>query len=130
MSPLRRPHRFLRATLLVLLALGVVVNPLLGAVSELHGVEHAATADVVDDHGHGHAHPTGTDHRGGIPEPDADHSLGSHGLLHQGAGVTAALPEVLSVLPSDAPAQTRIAVPEPPHLPDDLASLPFRPPIA
>jgi ABC-type nickel/cobalt efflux system permease component RcnA len=113
----------LRASLLLLLVLGLVVRPVLNHVGELHGIEHAATAAAE----HGHDHP-GDDAHGA--DHDSDHAKGTHGLLHQadaGAanGILIAFWVSALYLPkTQVPALESLA--EPRRLP----STPFRPPIA
>jgi hypothetical protein len=128
MFPLRRHRRLLRATLLVLLALGMVVKPTLGALSELHDMEHAAAIAHSDD-GHGHAHPEDPGHEHGGDESDPDHATGAHGLMHQGASPSIALPDAMMSVSRQASSE-RLPDSGPFRLPGDAPNLPFRPPIA
>jgi hypothetical protein len=113
----------LRASLLLLLVLGLVVRPVLNHVGELHGIEHAATAAAE----HGHAHPGDDSH---VSDHDSDHTKGTHGLLHQAdAGAAAGIlidfgVSALHMPKAKAPSLEFLA--EPRRLP----STPFRPPIA
>lgn len=125
----RRHRRLLRSALLVLLALGMTIQPTLAALGELHGVEHAVAAQSDD--GHGHAHPVDSashEHPGAPSDPD--HATGQHGLLHQCASGSFALPEAIVSLSRPAPSGSRLPQAGPFHLPGDAPSLPFRPPIA
>ena len=125
MLSLRRPRRFLRTALLVLLALGMVTGPLLETLGGLHEAEHALLADT----GHDHAHEAGLDHDHG-GEPGPDHATGTHGLLHLGTGAPATLPEVLGALPGPLPCAPRLPDGGASGLPGDVPDSPFRPPIA
>lgn len=83
----RRPSCFLRTLLLVLVALGVLIQPALAVASELHSIDHAAVTDGGDGH-EGHRHL-----EDGQPEgDDPDHTLGLHGLMHQGNFGTSFMP--------------------------------------
>lgn len=135
----------LRASLLVLLVVGVIVRPMLNQISELHSVEHAVLADVAahghDHDGHGHDHPA--EHPGDqpgddlgdrspdqLPCTDLDHAKGAHGLMHQAdTGPSASL--------AGLPAQFghpmragKLLMPAAGPLPPQIPSSPFRPPIA
>ena len=129
MFSIYRPRRLLRTALLVLLALGMVIKPTLGALGELHGAEHATMADAG---AHGHAHPAdsdGSDHRHG-DERDPDHTLGAHGLLHLSSGVSVTLPDLLVRLLAPSSPGPQLPESDAPRLPGDSPSFPFRPPIA
>jgi hypothetical protein len=112
----------LRASLLLLLVLGLVVRPVLNHVGALHGMEH--TAEAVAEHGHAHL---GDAHEA---DHDSDHAKGSHGLFHQadaGAsfGILAAVKVPVVYLPASQELQSQF-VTELRQLPSN----PFRPPIA
>lgn len=127
MSRLRRYYHSLRTALLVLLAFGLMVTPVLDQLGELHGVEHAAMAAAS----HGHAHAldlVAADHPHG-DEGDSDHSDGSHGLLHLYTSVTVALPDTVVRLFPPPAVGALLPIPVAPLLPGDPSSLPFRPPI-
>lgn len=134
MFSFRRHRQLLRTALLVLLALGMVVQPALGSLGELHEVEHAVVAqsdhghDHGDDHAHDHDPDASHDHGGDGSDPD--HATGSHGLLHQSGTVSVTLPEVMPCLLRQVPAEPRLPESGPFHLPGDTPDLPFRPPIA
>ncbi len=134
MFSLRRHRRLLRTALLVLLALGIVVQPVLGAMSELHEVEHAISAqfDHAHDHGDDHAHDqdVAANHEHGGNGSDPDHATGSHGLLHQVITVSAILPEAMTSVLQQVPSEPRLSESGPFQLPGDTPNLPFRPPIA
>lgn len=122
-----RPHRrFLHAALMLLVAFGVLLQPILGALGELHELEHA----VATHSDHGHSHLDGHDEPAGGDDPSGD-PIGAHELLHQGgpAGSMA----LLGVAP---PFFAQVLVREPPDrdhpsgFPGLRLTLPFRPPIA
>lgn len=114
----------LRASLLVLLALGLLTRPVLTAISGVHAVAHPELA-AVDDHGHSHD----------IQQDDEDrrdnHAQGSHGLMHQ-AGAGGAFDHSTARL--DLPTAVHVASLLPPasQRPPSKPRLtsPFRPPIA
>jgi hypothetical protein len=131
MSALRDCRLLLRSAFLALLVLGMVVNPTLAAVGELHAIDHAAAA--WDHDRGGHAHSTDTDdhhhaHPGG--QPDHDHATGAHGLMHQGGTVSFGLPEAGVVVSDASPCGPLLPEFRRRALPGDCPSLPFRPPIA
>ena len=122
-----RLHRsFLRYALLVVMALGVLLQPVLAAMGELHDVEHAVA--VQSDHGH--AHHDGHDDPAGDNEGPGD-PIGAHSLLHQGvAAASVALLEPSFHLVSPMPAGDPPASVHPTGPPTAPLTLPFRPPIA
>jgi hypothetical protein len=131
MRAFRRNLRLPGTALRVLLMLGMVVNPVLAAVGELHGMEHASLAAGGEAHDHDHAHTSHIqphDHRGGGDDPD--HATGGHGLLHQVVGGTDPLPD--SPLRISMQPACGLHLPECSRcqLPGDSPDLPFRPPIA
>ena len=109
----------LRASVLVLLMLGVVVKPLLGSLCEIHAI-----GDVV-------AGLTEVDLAGPEHDNDREHARGAHAELHEdnNAGAYAEIAGVI-IVPASPPASANrppmaaIAVETKP------ASTPFRPPIA
>lgn len=125
MQRIRLHRRFLHSALMLLLAFGVLLQPMLGAAGQLHALEHALA--TPSDHGHthhdGHDEPSGDD-------PSGD-PLGAHELLHQG-GFAASM----ALLDSGAPLFSQVRVGEPPERdhasgpPGLRLTLPFRPPIA
>lgn len=126
MHRIHRHRSLLHYALLVVVALGVLLQPVLGAVAELHDVEHTVAAQSDHGHGHhdGHDDPVGDEDESGDP-------VGAHNLLHD-AGFTASmalLDRSLRVIsptaPGDPPACS--CSPGPPIA---LLTLPFRPPIA
>lgn len=117
-----------RTALLVLLALGIAVQPVLGAVSELHGAEHAAMADMAPDHGHAHADDADHGHDGDTTDPN--HVKGTHVLLHLDAGLAFALPDAFVRVPARIPDTLGLPEGVPEDLPVSAPHLPFRPPIA
>lgn len=128
MSSFRRTRRILRSALLTLLMLGLVINPVLAAVGELHGLEHAAMAASAGLHDH--AHQEGSDHPHPGDDADPEHASGLHGLLHQTGSVSETLPEGLSALLVQLPPEADLPEFGMSHRPGDSPNLPFRPPIA
>ena len=126
MHRIRRHSSLLHYALLLVVALGVLLQPVLASMGELHNVEHAVA--VQSDHGHahhdGHDNPVGDDDVPGDP-------VGAHNLLHQG-GVAAsvALLEPSFHLVSPMPAGVPPASFHPTGPPIAPLTLPFRPPIA
>ena len=117
-----------KTALLVLLALGIAVQPVLGAVSELHGAEHAAMADVAPDHGHAHADDV--DHGHESDKTDPNHVKGTHVLMHLDAGLAVALPDAIVRVPARIPDTMGLPEGVQDDLPVSAPHLPFRPPIA
>lgn len=143
-----RRHRVLHAALLMLVAFGVLLQPVLGALGELHGLSHAMALDrghgAADAHGavhdhdlahsHDHAHAHASDHAHGAPvdgHGDAGEPLGAHGLMHQGC-----LSVSMALLPPGLPGLAPAPVAMPPDQllaagpPPTPFTSPFRPPIA
>ena len=122
----RRHRSVLRTALLVLLAFGLLVQPVLKALGELHDVEHAVA--MQSDHGHphhdGHEMPPGDDEAPG----DA---FGLHGLLHMCAPAAPMAPCEMAGVPAPL-----VATGDPPDgadasgAPTSRMTSPFRPPIA
>lgn len=115
----------LRASLLVLLVLGVVIRPALNQIGGLHTISHAALvtdAGATDD-GHGAFNPADTD-------ADPGHVAGSHSLMHMadgGASIWISTDWIMasSILP---PTGLQVHVTNQP--PSHRLVSPFRPPIA
>lgn len=129
MRVFRRNLRFPGTALRVLLMLGMVVNPVLAAVGELHGMEHAAMASGDDVHDHAHASDSQPhDHHGG--GDDSDHASGGHGLLHQTGSAADPLPDATLDISVRAASGPLLPDSGRSHLPGDSPDLPFRPPIA
>lgn len=129
MRAFRRPRCFLRIALRVLLVLGMAVSPVLAAVGELHGLEHASMASADDAHDHAHsADASPHDHHGGGVDPD--HATGGHGLMHQAGSVSVALPDATLDISTQAASGPLLPELGRFHLPGDSPDLPFRPPIA
>lgn len=131
MSFARRHVTFLRLLLVAWVACGLLIQPVLAALSELHALEHATALD--SDHHHDHV---GGDDRAvtlqASPDGETPHDLtGLHGLLHAYAGMSAVAVLDLPTLecaclngsdpPSATPDRGRFA---------SHPSFPFRPPIA
>jgi hypothetical protein len=141
-SHLAQAKRFLRASLLALLVLGLIVQPMLTRLSETHEAEHALGLDEHRD-GHGHPHDDPHNHPHdlaqhphqdeGAPSEDApgeDHTSGIHGLMHQPGGYST-LEWIVGIAIPPAPRHVQ----SPPDrvrcgLPRQPPSTPFRPPIA
>ncbi|WP_162616009.1 hypothetical protein [Solilutibacter oculi] len=126
MQRIRRHRSFLRTALLVLVVLGMLIQPALAALGDLHEIEHAAALHSD----HGHAHHDGHE----VPADDKDapgDPLGIHSLLHpSGAAASMALIEPVVLLPSlmaegESPVRAYASGP-----PMSRLTLPFRPPIA
>ncbi|HUG72061.1 MAG TPA: hypothetical protein VMK82_01435 [Steroidobacteraceae bacterium] len=121
-----RPHRrFLHAALLLLVAFGVLLQPILGALGGLHELEHAVAAQSD----HGHSHLEGHDEPAGGEDPYGD-PVGAHDLLHHG-GFAASMALLdpasmifLTILVGDHPGRDHASGP-----PALRLTLPFRPPI-
>lgn len=125
----------LRASLLVLLVVGVIVRPMLNQISELHSFEHAALADV-NAHGHdhdGHGHDHAADHSDPAPDQppctDPDHAKGAHGLMHQADTGPSASLAGLPVQFGHPMRAGKLLMPAAGPLPPQIPSSPFRPPI-
>lgn len=129
MRAFRRKFRFPGVALRLLLALGMVVNPVLAAVGELHGMEHAAMASGDDVHAHAHASDSQAhDHHGGGGE--SGHASGGHGLLHLVGSPSDPLPDIALDIPAQSASGPLLPESGQSHLPGDSPNLPFRPPIA
>lgn len=126
MQRIRHHRSFLHAALLVLVAFGVLLQPILGALADLHDVEHA----VALQSDHGHSHVDGHDEPSGGGDPSGD-PIGAHNLLHQSGFATS-----LALLDPALLLLTPVLVGEPPQpvhafgSPATPLTLPFRPPIA
>ena len=122
----RRHRSLLHYALLLVLALGVLLQPILGAVGDLHEVEHA----VAVQSNYGHAHHDDHDDPAGDEDVSGD-PIGSHNLLHEGgfaASMALLEPSFRYLLPSpDGNPPACFHSPGPPIAP---LTLPFRPPIA
>jgi hypothetical protein len=126
MHRIRRHRNLLHTALLVLVAFGMLLQPVLAALGDLHEVEHA----VALHSDHGHSHHDGHE----VPEDEGEvpgDPVGSHGLLHAcGAAAPVALLEPVSltaaaVATGDPPDRGYVHGP-----PVSRLTLPFRPPIA
>ena len=88
---------FLRASLLVFLVLGMMVQPVLNHIGNLHATEHAQSADTA-----GNGHDLGQSETRDT-SPDPGHPKGAHILMHlAAAGATADIAPTV-VLPSAMP---------------------------
>ncbi len=112
----------LRASLLAFLVLGLVINPSLTFVSELHGADHAVATQAD-----GHHHDNAGLHDGA---PDSDHTEGTHGLLHQSSGGAFSDSVAVITLPAVVYALVMVALPTPLTVALQHLTGPFRPPIA
>ena len=119
---LRSSHNrsLLQACAFALLLLGLLCEPILDFVGELHAVEHAALASHVGDHGDDH----------GNNGEEEGHAVGGHGLMHQYSGGAGSIPPVHPVIAMGLiPSATLPAVEASPPI-GSILTLPFRPPIA
>lgn len=125
MHRIRRLRRFLRHALLLVVAFGVLLQPVLGAVRDLHDVEHAVAAQADDRH----VHLDSRDDPADAAAP-GDPTV-AHSLLHDaGFAASMALLDVAFraaslMTPGDPLACLHAAGP-----PIACMTPPFRPPIA
>lgn len=111
---------------MALLLLGVVLNPVLAYVSDIHEVEHASAGSHgdVDDH-----HQIDAAVADGDNEDDRTADIW-HGLMHvghaHGASTDALFASMIAVMP---PAQAAAFPPTAPLTPLQHIAGPFRPPI-
>lgn len=113
---------FLRTTLLLMLALGVLARPVIDQVGEMHQANHAEVA--VEDHHHdGDANPD--------EAPGHEGYAGMHGVLHETCA-SGALGMLAHALTMPGPIERAVLLPgrHVRHLPDSPSPTPFRPPIA
>lgn len=117
----RRLPFSLRTSMLVLLALGLLVKPVVTAISEIHTANHPELAT------RGHPHEHGSEHQ---DDRGADHAQGAHGLMHQATGGAFDQASARFELPAAAGAD--VLLPTADHRPGSQLRLtsPFRPPIA
>ena len=124
-----RPRRWLpllRVLVLGLFALGLVLQPVMAAVGEMHELAH----DPSGSHVHGqHADDLDAGLDAG-DEQDEDGARTLHVLLHFAhcCGATAALVQLLGPVPS-MPADASLATAMTPMAPQPRLSSPFKPPI-
>lgn len=93
---LPRLQRLTRPLALLLLLLGLVMNPVLAFIGDVHDLDHVAASADLDTHGHAHADDhthgqvsalgsdTGSD--GGDTAADDESGEALHGLLHLSHG--------------------------------------------
>jgi hypothetical protein len=116
---------YLRAAALALLVLGLMVQPILIGVGQVHEVEHAVFGGASHDH-----ELTNDHHDGGAPDGDPSHATGSHSLMHHHAVVVVADVPWNAPLPrAQASDAGEFAFPECAVSAGSRAG-PFRPPIA
>lgn len=132
MPTARRHLQFVRLLLIAWVVCGLLVQPVMGVLGELHAIEHAAAVDA--DHGHHHDYATaGHDHHDLQIGPDGkapDVPSPLHGLLHAYVGMSAAdlhAPPALDC-PSPVGGDPPLAGPECGRF-ASCPSSPFRPPI-
>lgn len=123
----RRLLRALRIAVLLVFAFGLVAQPVLGSLGEMHELaEHADSAGGSIDHNlpHGHASATQAD----------EHDTGGpmHQLLHYAhcCGHSAGLASTDLPLPSFHWVTTHPSDPQPYSVVPSHAATPFRPPIS
>ena len=116
---------------MAMLLLGLVVQPVMAQLSDLHAVEHAAAAIAEHGHDHGPGHVDLAD-AGDQESPDQDdHAAGTHGLMHQSGGFTT-LTSVMPGLsvPTAFGRMQDLPLPASARIPRQSLTNPFRPPIA
>ena len=124
-----RHSKLLRLLWVAATVCGLLLQPVLAALGDLHAIEHATA--VGSDHGHDHGHDH--DHPPAAPSGDDTHqeASGLHGLLHAHAGMSAAalldLPFFNGNCPRGSGPLLVMADSGPAAL---YPSSPFRPPIA
>ena len=118
-----RHRRLLQTCAFALLLLGLLCQPVLGFVGELHAIEHAAVAGHADEHAGDHADAAGD-------EGEPDHALGEHGLLHQCSGGASSIPPAHPMLVLATGPTTTLPIVEASQPVGAVLTLPFRPPIA
>ncbi len=133
-SHLPRLSKFLRTSFLALLVLGLMIQPLLAQLGELHAAEHAM---LVATDAHGHDHDADSDHDAYIDSEDGrnpdqdDHATGAHGLMHQSGGFTTLTGLVSSMsVPKLYARMPDLPIPDAIGVRNAVPSSPFRPPIA
>lgn len=121
----RRYRSLLHYALLLVVALGVMLQPVLGAMGDLHDVEHT----VATQSDHGHAHHDGHDDPVGEKDPSGD-PVGAHNLVHKAGFATSMVildsTERFLFVVSDRDPPACFTSVGPPIAP---LTLPFRPPI-
>ena len=120
----------LRASLLALVALGIVIKPMMASDFELHSVDHEL---AVQAHGHDHQASSAHDIDPSAPAGDVgqDHVQGSHGLLHESKCGGAYSDSVVALsLPLAPHLATVVATPAASPVALQHIPGPFRPPIA
>lgn len=123
-----------RAFALVLLLVGLVMNPVLAFIGDIHDLDHAASSADVDPDGHVHAddhsHHTVLDSDSDSAASDED-GEGWHGLLHLSHGCAPATAVCTAMLLTPVPLHKKLDAPFTASLaPLKRISEPFRPPIS
>lgn len=114
----------LRAAALALLVLGMMVQPILIGIGQVHEVEHAMFSDAS------HAHEFTDDHHGGgASQGGPGHATGSHSLMHHHATVVVADMPWIAPLSAVQPAGTSEFAFSDCAVPVGRCTGPFRPPI-
>ncbi len=127
-SHLPRLSTLLRVGFLTLLVLGLMIQPLLAQLGELHAAEHAM-AVAADEHDHDHD-AEGDTEDGSNPDQD-DHATGAHCLMHQSGGFTTLTGLVSSIsVPMLYARMPDLPIPDAIGVPHEAPSSPFRPLIA
>lgn len=130
-SHLPRLSRLLRASFLAMLVLGLVIQPVVAQLSDLHAVEHAAAAIAEHGHDHGPGNVNLADTHGDEAPGQDDHSAGSHGLMHQAGGSSTLTASALALsVPSVYAPAADLPMPASARIPQQSPTNPFRPPIA
>lgn len=126
----RHASRFLsllRTGVLVLVALSLLAQPVVAAVSQIHGVGHPEIASAAQA---AHEHE---DWQAGAPHDEDEpsgHTDGSHGLMHQTCGGAFDRGVVRLELPSPVGSEIRVPAPDDSVRITTRLTSPFRPPIA
>ncbi len=120
-----RPRHWLpllRVLVLGLFAVGLVLQPVMAAVGEMHELTHDPSGS--------HIHDQHADDLGAGDEHDEDGASTLHVLLHFAhcCGATAAMVQLLGPVPS-MPADASLATAMTPMAPQPRLSSPFKPPI-
>lgn len=115
----------LRTGLLVLVALGLLSQPVVAAISQMHTFAHPEIIDAPAAHAHDEAQPDNSHDEGEQPS----HTDGSHGLMHQTSGGAFDRGLVRLELPASSGGEILVpAIDDSVRVTTCLTS-PFRPPI-
>ncbi|MBS3895845.1 hypothetical protein [Silanimonas sp.] len=127
-----RPSKLLRLVWVAATLCGLLLQPVLAAMGDLHALEHAMAVDGEHAHDPGHGHDHAHNHpQATTPSGDLPHeATGLHELLHTHAGMSAAALLGVPFFQGEGPESPR---PSPVMRDTDPLTLhlgsPFRPPI-